>query len=75
MPTESTVARGLAMSLPAMGGALPWTGSNMLTAPGRMLPLAAMPMPPWKPAARSVMMSPKRLLVTMTSNCDGSWIR
>src|SRR5258707_465110 len=37
-----------------------------------MLPLAAMPRPPCRPAARSVMMSPNMLLVTMTSNWRGS---
>src|SRR5207244_8560906 len=31
-----------------------------------------MPNPPCNPAARSVMMSPNMLLVTMTSNCRGS---
>ena len=37
-----------------------------------MFPLAAMPRPPCKPAARSVMMSPNMLLVTITSNWRGS---
>ena len=42
-----------------------------------MLPDAASPMPPVMAAARSVMMSPKRLSVTITSNRDGlvvKWI-
>ena len=38
---------------------------------GLMLPLAASPMPPATAAAMSVMMSPKRLSVTMTSNRAG----
>jgi hypothetical protein len=42
---------------------------------GLMLPLAARPMPPAIAAARSVMMSPKRLSVTMTSNRQGSVAR
>jgi hypothetical protein len=42
-------------------------GSNMDTPSGLMLPPAAMPRPPWMMAARSVMMSPKRFSVTITS--------
>ena len=42
-------------------------------ASGLMLPLAARPMPPVMAAARSVMMSPKRLSVTITSNRAGRW--
>ena len=34
---------------------------------GLRLPLAAMPMPPWMAAPRSVMMSPNMLVVTITS--------
>ncbi|SLB35904.1 Uncharacterised protein [Mycobacteroides abscessus subsp. abscessus] len=37
-----------------------------------MFPLAAKPIPPVTAPARSVMMSPNRLSVTMTSNRDGS---
>jgi hypothetical protein len=37
-----------------------------------MLALAASPIPPVTAAARSVMMSPNRLSVTMTSKRDGS---
>src|SRR5258706_15837348 len=46
--TLRNVAIGLAKFLPAMSGAEPWTGSNMLAVwrVGLMLPLAAMPMPP-----------------------------
>ena len=39
--------------------------------PGLMLPPAAMPMPPWIMAPRSVMMSPNMLSVTITSNRAG----
>jgi hypothetical protein len=46
-------------------------GSNIETLPGWMLPLAAMPMPPTSWAPRSVMISPKRFVVTMTSNQSG----
>ena len=42
---------------------------------GFMLPEAASPMPPVMAAARSVMMSPNRLSVTITSNRDGSVVR
>ena len=66
---------GLATFFPAKGGAEPWTGSNMEVLPGWMLPLAAMPRPPWRPAARSVMMSPNMLLVTITSKGRGSRTR
>src|SRR3954452_11896083 len=37
---------GLAMFLPANGGAEPCTGSNIEVFPGWILPLAAMPRPP-----------------------------
>ena len=71
--TDLGAAVGSAFCCPAMSGALPWTGSNMLGAvrPGLMLPLAARPMPPATAAPRSVRMSPKRLSVTMTSNRSG----
>ena len=49
----------------------PPMGSNMETPSGLMLPPAATPMPPWIMAPRSVMMSPKRLSVTTTSNHSG----
>ena len=57
-----------------MSGALPWTGSNIdgFSPLGLMLPDAARPMPPAIAAAMSVMMSPKRLSVTMTSKRPGS---
>ena len=71
MPAAMIAARGLATFLPACFGAEPWIGSKRLTRPGWMLPLAAMPMPPWIMAPRSVMMSPKRFGVTATSNHSG----
>ena len=68
---------GSAFCWPAMSGAEPCTGSNMLGAvrSGLMLPEAASPMPPVIAAARSVMMSPNRLSVTITSNRAGSVVR
>ena len=69
-----TAAVGSASPLPAMSGALPCTGSNIdgFTRVASMLPLAASPMPPHTAAAKSVMMSPNRLSVTITSNRPGS---
>lgn len=60
-----------------MSGAEPWTGSNIDgTVPSTlMLPEAASPMPPVTAAARSVMMSPNRLSVTITSKRAGSVAR
>ena len=73
MPTDSTVAVGSAMPCPAMSGAEPCTGSNMLGCARETsrLPLAARPMPPAMAAPRSVRMSPNRLSVTMTSKRSG----
>ncbi len=75
--TERIAAVGSAFCWPAMSGADPCTGSNMLgNAPvGLTLPDAARPMPPEIAAARSVMMSPNRLSETMTSKRDGSVTR
>ena len=72
--TDSTVAVGSALPWPAMSGAEPWTGSNMLglVRLTSRLPLAARPMPPAIAAPMSVMMSPKRLSVTTTSKRPGS---
>jgi hypothetical protein len=65
---------GVRPPLPAMSGAEPCTGSNMLGAApeGLRLPLAARPRPPCTAAPRSVMMSPNRLSVTTTSNRSGT---
>ena len=64
-------ASGLMVPLPLWSGAVPPIGSNMLTPAGLTLPPAAMPIPPWIIAPRSVMMSPNMLSVTITSNRDG----
>jgi hypothetical protein len=63
---------GFATFLPASGGAEPCTGSNIDVRPGWRLPEAAIPSPPCSAPPMSVMMSPKRLFVTITSNCAGS---
>ncbi len=62
-------AMGLILPVPVYLGALPPIGSYMLVPPasGLMLPPAATPMPPCKMPARSVMMSPNMLVVTITS--------
>ncbi len=63
----------MAIALPAMSGAEPWTGSNMLGAvrSGLMFALAANPTLPVTIALRSVRMSPNRLLATTTSKTSG----
>ena len=75
MAADRIAAVGSAFCLPAMSGALPCTGSNMLGAvrSGLMFPLAASPMPPATAAPRSVRMSPNRLSVTTTSKRSG-WV-
>ncbi|OBJ37265.1 hypothetical protein A5621_15105 [Mycobacterium colombiense] len=67
-------AVGSAMPWPAMSGALPWTGSNIegLVRVPSIFPLAAKPIPPHTAADRSVMMSPNKLSVTITSKRPGS---
>src|SRR6266540_7352604 len=57
-----------------MSGADPCTGSKTPGAsePGATLALAAIPMPPWIAAARSVRMSAKRFEATTTSRLPGS---
>ena len=57
-----------------MSGAEPCTGSNTpgTSEPGATFALAAMPMPPWIAAARSVRMSPNRFDATTTSRLAGS---
>jgi hypothetical protein len=69
---ESMRPVGLAMPLPAMSGAVPWTASNIATPPSPILAAGATPRPPTRPAARSERMSPKRFIVTMTSNFSGA---
>ena len=69
---ERIVARGLALSCPTMSGADPWMGSK---SPG--IPFApkeaegSIPMEPAICPASSERISPKRLLVTMTSKLEG----
>ena len=65
-------ASGLIVPLPVSLGAVPPIGSNIDTPSGLMLPPAAMPIPPWIIAPRSVMMSPNMLSVTITSNRPGA---
>jgi hypothetical protein len=66
-------AIGLAIPCPAMSGADPWTGSNMLgwRRCGLMLPPAATPIPPTTAGPRSDRRSPNRVLATMTSKSPG----
>src|SRR5690606_1876472 len=61
-PTPSSSAQGLATPLPAMSGAEPWTASK-IAASVPMLAPGARPRPPTRPAHRSEMMSPNRLVV------------
>src|SRR5881628_2031011 len=68
--TARIIAIGLTSSFPACFGALPWIGSN-IACWSPMFPLAAMPIPPCRTAARSVAMSPNRFDVTATSNLFG----
>ena len=64
-------ASGFITFLPVYLGALPPMGSNIETPSGLMFPPAAMPNPPCMMAARSVMISPKRFSVTITSYHSG----
>ena len=61
------------MPWPAMSGAEPCTGSNMLgySRSGFRLPDGAMPIEPATAAARSLRMSPNRLEATITSKRPG----
>ena len=69
-PRPAAARTGLAMPLPAMSGAEPCTASK-IAASVPMLAPGARPRPPTRPAHRSEMMSPNRLVVTMMSNCSG----
>ena len=69
---DRIVAIGLALSWPAMSGAEPWTGSYMPKLPVASEAEGSMPIEPVIWLASSERMSPKMLLVTMTSNCFGS---
>ena len=61
------MAVGLAIPLPAMSGAEPWTASKTAI-PSPMFALGARPRPPTRPAVRSDTMSPNRFSMTITSN-------
>ena len=65
---------GLAMPWPAMSGAEPWTGSNMLglRRSGSRLALAAIPRLPARALPRSDRISPKRFEATTTSSVSGA---
>mmetsp|Transcript_15352 Transcript_15352/g.39063 ORF Transcript_15352/g.39063 Transcript_15352/m.39063 type:complete len:218 (+) Transcript_15352:239-892(+) len=65
-------AVGLARSCPAMSGAVPCTASAKAIPLSPMLMLGVSPSPPTSPAHRSLTMSPYRLGMTNTSNCEGS---
>ena len=67
METDNIMAIGFEMFFPAISGAEPCTGSNNPCS-SPMFPDGASPSPPTSPAEASESMSPKRLLVTMTSN-------
>jgi len=73
---SAVIASGLAMSRPAISGALPWTGSYsalrlpfLSAAPSEAE--GSMPSEPVSIAAQSDRISPNRLSVTTTSNCLG----
>ena len=71
MAALSTMAIGLALSWPAMSGAEPWIGSNRPGPPDPREAEGSMPIEPLSMAASSLRMSPKRLLVSSTSNWRG----
>ena len=72
--TDRIAASGLAMSLPAMSGAVPCTGSYRPLVPSPSEADGSMPIEPVSIAAASDRMSPNMLPVTMTSNCFGARI-
>ena len=61
----------LMIFIPVYFGADPPIGSNIDTPTGFMFPPAAIPIPPWVIAPRSVIISPNILVVTITSNHSG----
>lgn len=72
MAAASTVAMGLAMSLPAMSGAEPCMGSNSPALHSPSEEEGSMPMDPVIWLASSLSMSPNMLGQSSTSNCEGS---
>ena len=64
------MASGFAWPFPAMSGALPWIGSYSPTVPPSEAE-GSIPIDPVIIDASSVRMSPKRFVVTITSNCFG----
>ena len=66
--------RGLALPVPAMSGAEPWTGSYKLTVPP-MVAEGNMPSEPVMMEASSERMSPKRFSVRTTSKLRGMFMR
>ena len=74
MPPAQIAASGFMTFFPVYFGAEPPIGSNIEMPSGFMLPPAAIPMPPWIIAPRSVIMSPNILSVTITSNHSGFFI-
>ena len=73
MAALKMVAMGLAMSFPAMSGALPWLGSYRPNFVSFRLALASMPMEPVTMLASSERMSPNMFSVRITSNWAGSF--
>ena len=65
------VASGFATPRPAMSGAEPWIGSYSPLPASSSAAEGSMPIEPVSIDASSDRMSPKRLPVTMTSNCFG----
>src|SRR5260370_7984902 len=75
MAADQICATGLAIFLPPMSGAEPWTGSNIEgnSRSGFILAEGASPIDPTTAAPRSERMSPKRFDPTTTSNQSG-WL-
>ena len=69
MAADSTIARGLAISWPAISGALPCTGSKMPGPALLMLAEGNMPRLPASMEASSDRMSPKMLPASLKQHC------